>query len=259
MPIEDRGEGAPSRVTFLDVQIDPLEMDDVLRRLARAPNTAPFSYVVTPNVDHVVKLSERGDTNDALRAAYARASIRICDSRILAALARLRGIRLPVVPGSDLTTRLFADVIQPGDRIALVGGTPETLTALRRQYPGIDFHQHIPPMGMRNNRAAMESAADFVAATNPRFAFLAVGSPQQELLGALIAERKGATGIGLCVGGSIDFLTGASRRAPRAMQKMGLEWAHRLLSDPRRMWRRYLVEGPRIFWIAARWRPDAGR
>ena len=62
--------------------------------------------------------------------------------------------------------------------------------------------------------------------------------------------RKGV--FALCVGASIDFLTGKQKRAPRAMQRTGLEWPHRLASDPSRMWRRYLVRGPGIFRLAAR-------
>ena len=66
-----------------------------------------------------------------------------------------------------------------------------------------------------------------------------------------------AGGTGLCIGASVEFVTGAKRRAPRWMQRLGVEWLHRLLSEPGRLWRRYLVEGPRIFAMAWRWRPPA--
>jgi N-acetylglucosaminyldiphosphoundecaprenol N-acetyl-beta-D-mannosaminyltransferase len=60
--------------------------------------------------------------------------------------------------------------------------------------------------------------------------------------------------VGLCIGASVEFLSGAKRRAPRWMQRAGLEWLYRLLSEPRRLWRRYLVKGPRVFklWWAGR-------
>jgi exopolysaccharide biosynthesis WecB/TagA/CpsF family protein len=78
--------------------------------------------------------------------------------------------------------------------------------------------------------------------------------PQQEMIAHAIAAQSGARGTALCIGASIDFLTGRARRAPRWMQRLSIEWLHRLLSDPARLWRRYLIEGPRIFAMAWRWR-----
>jgi exopolysaccharide biosynthesis WecB/TagA/CpsF family protein len=96
---------------------------------------------------------------------------------------------------------------------------------------------------------------------NPaRFSFLAVGSPRQEVVAEALVRRGRGTGIGLCVGASLLFLTGAERRAPRAVQSAGLEWAWRLAQDPRRLARRYLVDSPkivRLLWREARLRRRA--
>jgi exopolysaccharide biosynthesis WecB/TagA/CpsF family protein len=72
---------------------------------------------------------------------------------------------------------------------------------------------------------------------------------QQGIVARRIADHSQATGIGLCVGASIDFLTGKQRRAPLWVQKAGLEWLYRLLSDPRRLASRYLIECPKIFYL----------
>lgn len=247
-----------SRTDFLDIPFDTLTMEQVLGLVAQRSADAPFEFVVTPNVDHVIKLVDRERGSPELRDAYGHAALRLCDSRVLARIARLRGVTLTLVPGSDLTARLFAEVIRPGDRIAIVGSSEESLDLLRHRYPGVAFEQHIPPMGLRRNHAAIEEAADFVRRCAARFTFLAVGAPQQEMIAAQVVQKGGATGLGLCIGASVDFVTGMDQRAPGLVQRMGLEWAHRLLSDPRRLWRRYLVEGPRIFAIAARWRKGAG-
>jgi exopolysaccharide biosynthesis WecB/TagA/CpsF family protein len=81
----------------------------------------------------------------------------------------------------------------------------------------------------------------------PLFVFLAVGSPQQEILAAAIAATRRATGIGLCIGASLEFLAGAARRAPRWVQQAGLEWLYRLGKEPRRLARRYLRDCPAVF------------
>ena len=136
--------------------------------------------------------------------------------------------------------------------------TAASLTRLRAAYPEVEFLHHEPPMGLRRNPAALNAAAAFVTSAHARFTFLAVGAPQQELLAARIAARGDATGVGLCFGAAIDFLTGDQRRAPAWMQRISMEWAYRLLSDPRRLARRYLLEGPRIIPVALRW-AAAGR
>jgi exopolysaccharide biosynthesis WecB/TagA/CpsF family protein len=76
-----------------------------------------------------------------------------------------------------------------------------------------------------------------------------VGCPAQELIAGEIGRLGRTRGIALCVGASIDFVIGRRPRAPKWLQRCGLEWAYRLVSEPRRLWRRYLVESPRIFGI----------
>ena len=109
-------------------------------------------------------------------------------------------------------------------------------------------------MGLRDDPAARTEAARFAAGSGARFILLAVGSPQQELIAAEIAALPEAHGTALCIGASIDFLVGRANRAPRWMQRLSLEWLHRLLTNPRRFWRRYLVDGPRIFVMAWRFK-----
>jgi exopolysaccharide biosynthesis WecB/TagA/CpsF family protein len=213
----------------------------------------PYRYVVTPNVDHVVRLHEHEWAEAKLKAVYDEADLCLCDSKVLHLLARFHRVRLPVIVGTDLTSLVFDRLVQPGDRIAIVGGDGDVLNALEQRYPRVEFLQHCPPMGLRRNSAARKAAAEFIAESRARFSFVAVGSPQQEMIAAEAKTIPGATGTAFCIGAALEFLTGRQRRAPRVAQRLGLEWAHRLISDPRRMWRRYLLEGPRIFILAYRW------
>ncbi|ATE65964.1 WecB/TagA/CpsF family glycosyltransferase [Rhizorhabdus dicambivorans] len=210
-----------------------------------------FAYLVTPNVDHVVRLSELDDDAPEARA-YLLAAWRLCDSRVLSLLASLQGIALPVVPGSDIIHRLLRDVIEPGDRVCLIGGEAGDVDLLQAMRPEAVFVQHIPPMGLRGDAGARTRAARFAVEAAARFTLIAVGSPQQEMIAAEMHGMAGARGTGLCVGASIDYIAGRESRAPRWMRRFALEWLHRLLVNPRRLWRRYLVDGPRIFLLA--WR-----
>ena len=112
-------------------------------------------------------------------------------------------------------------------------------------------------MGLMQDPEARRKAAEFISSQKPRFTFVCVGSPQQELIASEALKIDGSRGLALCVGAALEFITGTQKRAPLIARRLGLEWAHRLLSNPRRMWKRYLVEGPVIFLLAYRWRRSA--
>ena len=243
------------RINFLDVQFDRQAFSDVKARLQAVTSETPYAYVVTPNVDHLVRLRAEPE----LRELYEEADLCVCDSRILLLLARLRGIRMPLVPGSDLCAALFSDVIGPNDRIAIVGSDRACVDQLRARFPETHFLHFEPPMGLRHSPDARRAAAEFVASSKARFAFIAVGSPQQELIAREIRAHPGAHGTALCIGAGLDFIVGKQKRAPKFLQKLGLEWAHRLATSPRRLWRRYLVDDIRILPIWLEWKAPGNR
>jgi exopolysaccharide biosynthesis WecB/TagA/CpsF family protein len=239
-------------VNFLDVNFDGLNFEAVKDVLRQATSESPYRYVVTPNVDHVVLLHRQ----PSLMNSWASADLCVCDSQILRMLARLRGVKLELVRGSDLCQALFDDLIHPGDTLAVVGGSSVAVAKLRTMYPAIRVVHHEPPMGLRTNADARRKAAEFVASSNARFTLIAVGSPQQEMIAHEVRQHPSAGGFGLCIGAGLDFVTGSQKRAPRFLQSVGLEWAYRLAGSPRRLWKRYLVEGLRIIPIFLRWAPS---
>lgn len=252
----DGGTPPPASVEFLDLRFAALDIDHVARWVVDALAAPRFQFVVTPNVDHVVRLHNRGDApwHAAFVAAERDADLCVNDSRILARLAGLSGLTLPVVPGSDLTRILVDTGVPAGTRIALIGGSDGDAAWLRGRLPKADVRHFEPPFGVLHDPKAQRAIVDFVEAEQPGLTLFAIGAPQSEIVAHQIQQRGKARGVGLCIGASIEFLTGAKRRAPRAMQRLGLEWAFRLLSEPRRLWRRYLIEGPPIFAIWWRWR-----
>lgn len=236
---------------FLGLGFDAWPFERVVGWLAARDGESGYAYAVTPNVDHLIRLA---DADNEVRRAYDEADLVLCDSRIVARLAAWAGVRLPVVPGSDLTAILFAQLLGSGDRVCLIGGGEGDGAALAARYPGVSVIQHRPPMGLRGDPATRAAAVDAAVAARVRVTLFAVGSPQQELLAHAMAARADARGTGLCIGASTDFLLGRQRRAPRIVQRLSLEWAWRLLGNPRRLARRYIVEGPAIFPMVWRWR-----
>jgi exopolysaccharide biosynthesis WecB/TagA/CpsF family protein len=245
------------RENFLDVTFDVLPVDRLFSRIGAVTSDSAFEYLVTPNVDHLVRLHKSGSDIAGLADAYRSADLCVCDSKVLARLARWRGVNLPVVPGSDLTAALFERIIADGDHIAIVGGNSAMIDDLKRKYPALRLSHHSPPMGLMRDPAARTRAAQFVVDQKARFTFLCVGSPQQELIAVEASRIGGGRGMAFCIGAAIEFITGQTKRAPRLARQLGLEWAHRLITNPRRLWRRYLVEGPAIFVLAYRWRRSA--
>ena len=226
-----------------------LDLPAAAALIASRPADTPFAYVVTPNADHLVRI----DGDAGLAEIYRDAALRLLDSRVVARLARLFGLAPPpVVTGSDLTAHLLTRHLRPGERIAIVGLSPDCLPALVDRLDLAPPAHFDPPMGFDRDPAAFAAAAAFVRDNPARFVFLAVGSPRQERLAAAIAAAGGATGTGLCIGASLEFLAGRRRRAPGWISRLGLEWLFRLASEPRRLARRYLIDSPRI--IVLLWR-----
>jgi N-acetylglucosaminyldiphosphoundecaprenol N-acetyl-beta-D-mannosaminyltransferase len=239
---------------FMDIAFARMAMPSVIRMVGERQEGAPFAYVVTPNVDHVVRLQRiRSDLWPVYRSAWAT----LCDSKILAILARGMGVTLPVIPGSDLTQQIFEHVVKPADKIAIIGSNADLIAGLADLYGLKKVHHYDPPMGFIKDPVEVTRAVRFIVETRARYCFLAVGSPQQEILAYRVKQAGGARGIGFCVGASLDFLTGVQKRAPLFMRLLAMEWLHRLLSDPARMWRRYLYDGPGIFQIARDWKRGA--
>jgi exopolysaccharide biosynthesis WecB/TagA/CpsF family protein len=214
-------------------------------RVAASFGTQEYGYVTTPNVDGLIRLHE----SESFRAQYAGAAYVLLDSRVASFLFRLvHGVRVPVCPGSDLTAALFQRVIEPEDRVVVIGSTESQVQMLREQFGLKHLLHHNPPMGFINDPAAVEACLQFVESYSPfRFCLVAVGDPQGVIVSHRLSERGKARGLTLAIGASIDFMTGKQRRAPVWMQRVGLEWLHRLSSNPRRLAHRYLVRGPRFF------------
>src|SRR5271168_920907 len=224
--------------------LDDFGLDGFLT-VAKAFDSNSYGYVVTPNVDHLIRYHE----DPVFRAHYSDAAYVLLDSRFLSHIFRIAmGLRVGVCAGSDLTAQLFGRVIAPDDRVVLIGTSDEQARWIAKRHKLTALCHYNPPMNFIRDAREVEACVLFAEAHSPfRFCFIAVGAPQQEVLAQMLKSRGIARGMALCVGAAVNFLTGAEQRAPRWMQRMGIEWLYRLLQDPRRLAKRYLVRGPRVF------------
>jgi N-acetylglucosaminyldiphosphoundecaprenol N-acetyl-beta-D-mannosaminyltransferase len=222
---------------------------------------APYRYVVTPNAYHVVTAH---DQPGRLLPIYRGAWLSLCDSRIVRALARLENHALPLVTGSDLVAELLSTLSSiehaaksassksswPKPPRLLIVGPPRTVgRTLHDAYPDLRFSILSAPAGLAKYPQLRHAMARACLDLEWDILLLCVGCPAQELIARQLGQLGRTDGVALCVGASIDFLTGPRGRAPRWIQRLNLEWAYRLMQEPRRLWRRYLVESPKIIRI----------
>jgi exopolysaccharide biosynthesis WecB/TagA/CpsF family protein len=181
-------------------------------------------------------------------AFVSEAELVVADGMPLIWASRIQGTPLPQrVAGSDLILTLSAAAAKAGRSIYLLGGAPGTAEGasqvLRSNYPGLQIAgMYCPPIGFEQNEAEMARMIHDLTTTKPEIVFVALGSPKQEqLIERIRANLPNAWWLG--VGVSFSFLTGHVQRAPRLLQRSGLEWVHRLFQEPRRLFKRYVVQG----------------
>jgi N-acetylglucosaminyldiphosphoundecaprenol N-acetyl-beta-D-mannosaminyltransferase len=248
------------RVDVAGVLIDNVSMAEALDAVERLIERGTGSYVLTPNVDHVVRV--RHDAEFA--GIYRDAALVLADGMPVLWASRVLGTPVKEkVSGSDLFLRLCERAAERGHGVYFLGGQPGAAAAasqrLRARYPTLRVVGHCcPPMGFQNDAAWNERIARAVAEARPQILFVALGSPKQE---KWIRRHQAACGapVAIGVGASVDFAAGVVRRAPAWMQRAGLEWLWRLVLEPARLWRRYLIDDPRFFWHVAqqRWKRSA--
>ena len=236
--------GTHPRVRVGGAWFDNVTMDEALERIDGLVRAKRPAIVVTPNVDHVVRLQrDRGYAN-----LVRRADLVLADGQPIVWTSRLAGVPLKErVAGSDLFPRLCGVAAERDYRVFFLGGDPGAAEGaqrtLQQRYRGLRVvGTYCPPHGFENDTEENRRAVDAVRAARPDILFVGLGSPKQERwIATHMREYGPAVSIG--VGISFSFVAGRVRRAPRWVRRLGLEWMHRLCMEPRRLWKRYLVAG----------------
>lgn len=254
-PLELTPPSERGRVGLFGMQIDVLRMHEAVAQLLEwaACDDSACRYVVTPNVDHVILFREHA----ALRQAYRHASLVLADGAPVVLASRLLGKPLPErVAGSDLAPQLFEAANARGPlKVYLLGGMPgvaeRAAQNIMARWPRIEVvGTASPPLGFERDPEQNAALLAEISRHRPDVLLVGLGAPKQELW---VYEHRAelAARVALCIGATIDFLAGERRRAPTWMRRCGLEWLYRVLSEPRRLWRRYARDAwlfPQILW-----------
>lgn len=237
----------PRKVTVTGLRLDPRSIQDAAAEICAWARAGEQGYVITVNTQHL----DLYQKDMAFQDAYDAARLRVIDGRPIRWLANIKTSRkLPMCPGSDLILpvcqeaarlELSVGVIAASEDIARDATTTfETNVAALR----IAGAWAAPPVLQRDEDGACK-LAKAVAAVAPDVLFIGVGAPTQELWAQRYLQQCGVGAV-LCVGAGIEFLTGRKKRAPMWIRRFGVEAVWRLISEPRRLWRRYLGAGAAV-------------
>jgi N-acetylglucosaminyldiphosphoundecaprenol N-acetyl-beta-D-mannosaminyltransferase len=232
------------RIDVMGLPLDAVTGEDAVSTVADELERGQGGWVITPNLDHLRSYRRRPE----LREHFHTADLVLADGMPLVWASRLQATPLPErVAGSDLIWSLSREAAHRGASVYLVGGNPGSAEAaadvLQEAAPGLEVAgAHSPPMGFLDDADERRRTEAEVAAGDPDIVY--VGLPldkQVELIPPLRRRLPRAWFLGLGI--SFSFVCGEVRRAPAWMRASGLEWVHRLAQEPRRLARRYLVEG----------------
>lgn len=236
-----------SRVKFLNTEIDNLTMDESIRAIDKLVQNRKPSYVVTPNVDHIVKL----DSDEEFRNVYKNADLILTDGMPLIWISKLK--KTPIkekVSGSDLFPKVCELAAQKGYRVFLLGAADgvaaKAAKNLQEKYKNLRIAgTYSPKYGFEKDKKEIEKIISIVKLAKPDILAVGLGAPKQEKFIYKFKDKLNVP-VSLAIGASIDFEAGNIERAPRWMQKCGLEWLYRLCKEPRRMYKRYLIDDLKI-------------
>ncbi|MEN3534874.1 WecB/TagA/CpsF family glycosyltransferase [Microbispora sp. ZYX-F-249] len=249
--------GRAHRRSVLGTTLDALTMRQVVAACVEAVDGGGRLDIGVVNAAKIVTMHR----DPELRRSVLGCDLVLADGQSVVWAARLLGHRLPErVAGIDLFTELLAEGERRGYRPYFLGATPEVLALLvervRRDFPGLRI------AGYRDGYfPAEESArvAEDIALSGADLLFLGMTSPKKEIFVRDWGEATGAKVVH-GVGGAFDVLSGRTRRAPRAWQRLGFEWLYRLLQEPARLGPRYLkTNGRFLLLVAAGLIRDRGR
>ena len=236
---------------MIGTPIDVVNFSDAVDAMLRWSAAGERRYVCACNVHSAVTARRHA----RLAASIAGADMVVADGAPVAWLMRKAGFASQErVSGPDLMWRYFESAAPRGESIFLCGGKPDTLERLSARisdtFPGLriagTYSPPFRPLSPREDQALV----DMINASGATTIWISLGCPKQELW--MAEHRDSIQSVLVGVGGAFALHAGQARRAPLWMQRHGLEWLHRMMCEPRRLWRRYLSTNTVFVFAAAR-------
>ncbi|MDK0690982.1 WecB/TagA/CpsF family glycosyltransferase [Clostridium perfringens] len=237
-----------SRMNFLNIEVDNLTMNEAIDKAEELIIKKKPSYVVTPNVDHIVKL----ENDKEFQEVYKNADLILTDGMPLIWISKIKGNPIKEkISGSDFFPKLCERAAEKGYSIFLLGAAEGVATKaaknLKEKYEGLNIvGTYSPSYGFEKKDDEIKMIIEMINKAKPDILAVGLGAPKQEKF--LHKYRNDLNvPISLAIGASIDFEAGNINRAPKWMQNSGFEWAYRLIKEPKRMFKRYVIDDMKIF------------
>lgn len=243
------------RIRLFDLDIDAVCMNYAIARILSwaEDDSSHCRFVVTPNVDHTVMLRD----HEGLRQVYRDAHLVLADGFPIVLASKLVKKPLPErVAGSELVPDLFAAIPRGNSlRVFLLGAAPgvadRAANLIQQQWPRVEVvGTYSPPRGFEEDPQEEQRILHRLASAHPQVIVVGLGAPKQELW-VHKHHRRMPGRVALCVGATIDFIAGEKAQAPVWMRRVGLEWFHRVATEPRRLAKRYAKDAwvfPQLVW-----------
>lgn len=233
------------KVNILSIWIDNLFKTELLEKLKHG-------IVFTPNVDHLIRLEHDQEFLDA----YSTADYKLCDSQVLMYASRFLGTPIKEkISGSDFFPAFYNYHQHNYDiKIFLLGGEAGVASKAqakinRKVGRRIVVGSHSPSFGFDRNEAECQEIVEMINQSGATVLAIGVGAPKQEKWICKYKDQLHNIKIFLAVGATLNFEAGNVDRAPKWMSEMGFEWLHRLLVEPKRLWKRYLIDDLPFLWL----------
>ncbi|MEO0119384.1 MAG: WecB/TagA/CpsF family glycosyltransferase [candidate division WOR-3 bacterium] len=231
---------------FGGIKIDNLNISEAVGKIREILKNEEKGYVVTPNADHIVKLQR----DKEFKRAYESAFLVLPDGISLLVASKLLGTPLKGrCAGADLIERIFDIANDLGKSIFILGGTKGSekiaMEKIKSFFPNVKVAAYSPPFGFEKNPKETSEIINKINSLKTDILIVCVGAPKSEKWLYNNFDKLNIK-IAFSLGAALDYFAGTIKRAPKWMQKIGLEWFWRLIQEPKRLWKRYLI-GNTIF------------
>lgn len=237
-----------NRVRFMNTYIDDVTLSEAVKHIEECIDNKVIGQVITPNVDQIVRI----EWDEYFKKICENCELLLVDGHPLMWIAKLYGHPFKQkIPGSDLVPILCKMAAKKGYKVFFLGAAEgvavKAAEKLQNRYPGLQVvGTYSPPFGFEKDEKELDKINQMLLESNADMLFVGMGVPKQDIF---IYENmhKYQIPMSFSIGGTIDFIAGTQKRAPKWISRIGFEWLYRFFQNPRRMFKRYFVDDMRIF------------